>query len=360
MTDWAMAAPEEVGLDGRRLDGLATFLKQWPRRNVHAVLVARRGRLAFECYFAGRERRWMDWTASVRFAPDVKHDIRSISKSVTSLLVGLAIGEGRFPSLDTPVIDSLPDHAGLRTARNAGITLRHLLTMAHGQRWDEGRAWTSRWNNERQLLQAHDPVRYVLEQPMTSPPGGVFCYSGGATTLLAAVLARAVDRSLDAYAREVLFGPLGITDVDWLRFPNTPEVAAFAGLRLRPRDLARIGQLVADDGRWGGRQLVPAGWIAESTAPRLNVEGRPGLFYGYHWWLGRSLVQGREVGWTAGFGSGGQRLFVVPSLDLVVVVTAFDPRPAIPLALLDRFVLPAVMDLPPAGAAPFDPPPPPR
>ena len=353
MSDWTIARPEEVGIDGRRLDGLETFLRQWPRRNVHAVLVVRHGRLAFERYFAGRERRWMEWTASVRFAPDVKHDVRSISKSVTSLLVGLAIGEGKFPSLDSPVLDGFPEHAGLRSARNAGITFRHLLTMAHGQRWDESRSWKSPWNNERQLLEAGDPVRYVLEQPMAAPPGAVFCYSGGATTLLAAVLARAVGRGLDAYAREAMFEPLGIADVDWLRFPNAPEVAAFAGLRLRPRDLAKLGQLVADDGRWDGRQLLPDGWIAESTTPRLNVEGRPGLFYGYHWWLGRSLVHGREVGWTAGFGSGGQRLFVVPSLDLVVVVTAFDPRPAIPLALLDRFVLPAVL-------SPFDPPPPPR
>jgi CubicO group peptidase (beta-lactamase class C family) len=211
---WAVAAPGEVGLDATRLSGLDTFLRQWPGHNVHAVVIARRGKLVFERYFRGRERRWMAWSKSVRFSVAQKHDIRSISKSVTSLLIGMAVSEDRFPPLDSPVIDYFPEYADLRTRENGQITFRHLLTMSHGLRWDENRNWKSHANNERQLLEAKDPCRYVLAQPMALLPGAAFNYSGGATTLLAAALTKAVGRGIDVYAGEKLFEPLGITDFE--------------------------------------------------------------------------------------------------------------------------------------------------
>ena len=343
---WAVAAPAEVGLDATRLSGLDTFLRQWPGHNVHAVVIARRGKLVFERYFRGRERRWMAWSKSVRFSVTQKHDIRSISKSVTSLLIGMAVSEDRFPPLDSPVIDYFPEYSDLRTRENGQITFRHLLTMSHGLQWDENRNWKSQANNERQLLELKDPCRYVLAQPMALPPGAAFNYSGGATTLLAAALTKAVGRGIDVYAGEKLFEPLGITDFEWLGFTGSAEIAAFAGLRLRPRDLAKLGQLVADQGRWNGTQILPAWWIEELTTPRINVEGYGALYYGYQWWLGRSLLGAHELTWIAGFGSGGQRLFIVPGLDLVVAINAFNYRSHIPIAILNRFVMPAVTDYP--------------
>jgi CubicO group peptidase (beta-lactamase class C family) len=347
---WAVATPTEVGLDATRLSELGKFLGQWPQHNVHAVVVVRRGKLVFERYFRGRERHWMEWSRSVQFSPTQKHDIRSISKSVTSLLIGVAVSEDRLPPLDSSVIEYFREYADLSTPENRRITFRHLLTMSHGLRWDENRGWKTPANNERQLLEAKNPSRYVLEQPMALPPGAAFNYSSGATSLLAAALAKAVGKRLEVYASEKLFGPLGITDFEWLGFPCSDEVAAFAGLRLRPRDLAKIGQLMADDGRWNDGQIVPAWWIGESTKPRMNVDGYGALYYGYHWWLGRSLLNGHELTWTAGFGSGGQRLFIVPRLDLVVVVNAFNYRNHIPIAILNQFVMPAVKDYPSRSA----------
>jgi CubicO group peptidase (beta-lactamase class C family) len=133
-------------------------------------------------------------------------------------------------------------------------------------------------------------------------------------------------------------------------FTGSAEVAAFAGLRLRPRDLAKLGQLIADEGSWNGRQVLPAWWIRESTTPHVNAEGNGALYYGYQWWLGRSLLNGHDLTWTAGYGASGQRLFVVPRLDLVVVVNAFSYRHSIPPAILNRFVMPAVTDFPSLSA----------
>lgn len=341
---WTIAAPDEAGLDGAALCGLDRFLEQWPKRNIHAVVVVRHGKLAFERYYSGADDRWVLTSGVTQFSPTEKHDLRSISKSVTALLVGIAAGEGKFPPLDSAAIDFFPEYASLRTAENARITFRHLLTMSHGLRWDESLPWSNPANNERLMLEAKDPYRYVLEQPAALPPGMLFNYSGGATTLLAGALAKATGRTVDAYAKEKLFTPLGIADFEWLGFTGSREVAAFGGLRLRPRDMAKIGQLMAAGGLWNGKRVVPEGWVAESTKPRLNTDGL--LYYGYQWWLGRSLLRGRDLTWTGGIGNGGQRLYIVPELDLVVAInSAHYGSPLqgiIPIGILNRLVLPAV------------------
>jgi CubicO group peptidase (beta-lactamase class C family) len=344
---WEIATPDDVGLDGARLCGLETFLGQWQDANIHAVVIARRGKLVMERYLTGRDVRFPDEALGVvRFTPTDKHDVRSISKSVTSLLVGIALGEGKYPALDSSMTDSFPEYAGLRTPDNARITFQHLLTMSPGLKWKENVPWLDFDNNERLMFVAPDPYRYILEQPVAVPPGTVFNYSGGATTLLGGVLERTTGQKIDAYARDKLFGPLAITDFEWLDFVGSKEVAAFAGLRLRPRDLAKIGQLLASGGSWNGQRVLPPGWVAESVKPRLNAEGA--LYYGYQWWLGRSLMGERDLGLIAGLGNGGQRLYVVPALDLVVAINASHYRSPlqgiIPIAILNRFVLPAVRD----------------
>jgi CubicO group peptidase (beta-lactamase class C family) len=191
------------------------------------------------------------------------------------------------------------------------------------------------------MLRAPDPYRYLLELTFAEKPGEVWNYSSGETGLLAAVLHKASGKALDALAQEGLFDPLGISDVEWGRYANRDPIAGW-GLRMRPRDLAKIGQLVLYRGRWHGKQIVPEAWIAQSTAPQIDA----GLaFYGYLWWLGRSLIERREIDWIAGFGLGGQRLIIVPDRDLVVVVIAglyHSPRQnQVGLTVLNRYVLPA-------------------
>jgi CubicO group peptidase (beta-lactamase class C family) len=330
-------------MDGTLLSELDTFLARWPNHRIHAVLVARHGKLVFERYFAGADLRWV--ASPSQYSAGALHDIRSISKSVTSLLIGIAIGEEKFPPLQSSAVDMFPEHADLRTSDNERITFEHLLTMAHGLAWDEDIAWADPGNNERLMLEARDPYRYVLERPMVLQPGVMFNYSGGATTLLGAALLRSTQRTITDYAREKLFGPLGVTDFEWLGFTGSTEIAAFGGLRLRPRDLAKLGQLVLDKGRWKGVQVIPEDWIQRATTPRMNAE-IGALYYGYQWWLGRSLVRGRDVAWIAGFGIGGQRLFVVPELQIVLAINAAYYRSPlqriVTSAICNQLVLPAV------------------
>jgi CubicO group peptidase (beta-lactamase class C family) len=343
---WIIDRPESVGLDTATLCQLDKFIGQWKEANIHAVVVARGGKLVMERYYTGPDEHWGTPAGTVAYGPDVKHDLRSISKSVTSLLIGIALRQGLLPDLDSPAIAQFPEYASLRTPDNARITLRHMLTMSSGLKWDETIPYSNPANSERQMISAMDPVRYVFEQPVIATPGSVYNYNGGNTTVLAAVLSKVTGKRIDDYAREKLFGPLGITDFEWLNLPATSQPAAASGLRMRPRDAAKLGQLMISDGVWNDTQVLPTGWTGSSMKPRINGDGL--YYYGYQWWLGRTMLGDKSVHWAAGVGWGGQRLYAVPDLDLVVMINAGHyggPLQAqIPFGILTRVVLPALRD----------------
>jgi CubicO group peptidase (beta-lactamase class C family) len=194
----------------------------------------------------------------------------------------------------------------------------HALTMTMGLKWVEAIPSNEDDNDEVRMHMASDPCRYVLGLPATAPAGQDYFYNTGALTLVSAIVRKATGRPLDEFARETLFRPLGITAVEWVRYKGDSD--AGGGLRLRPRDMAKIGQLVLAGGRWNGNQIVSKAWIETSTAPKIEATG--GQYYGYLWFLGRSLPNGREVHWDGALGRGGQSIRIVPELDLVVVVTA--------------------------------------
>jgi CubicO group peptidase (beta-lactamase class C family) len=274
--------------------------------------------------------------------------MRSVSKSVTSLLVGIALDRKLIASVDEPVIKFFPEYAELNTAGWDKIGVRHLLTMSSGLQWNENLPWNPK-NDEWHLANDADPLRYVLQRPVAVPPDAVWNYNGGGTELLGRIIEKVSGKPFDTFAREALFEPLGITDWEWMSWKNG-KVAPAAGLRLRPRDAAKIGQLVLNKGAWDGRQIVSAGWLADSLKPRFQAIGYFGglFFYGYQWWMGRTLAGDRELTWTAAIGLGGQRLFIVPDLDLVVMVTSglyASPRQGhAALDVLYSFVVPAVRD----------------
>jgi CubicO group peptidase (beta-lactamase class C family) len=344
---WTLARPESVDMDTAQLCKLDKFIGQWKDANIHAVVVARSGKLVMERYYTGADERWGSPIGMVAYAPDVKHDLRSISKSVTSMLVGIALRQGKFPELDSAVMDAFPEYGSLRNTDNERITFRHLLTMSSGWKWDEWMPYSDPTNSERQMISAADPIHYVLEQPVIAPPGSVYNYNGGNTTLLGAVLSKVIGKRLDDYAREVLFGPLGISDFEWVKLPSNGQPAAASGLRLRPRDTAKLGQLMIADGVWNDTQVLPAGWTGSSMKPRINGDGL--YYYGYQWWLGRTMRGDKSVHWAAGVGYGGQRLYAVPDLDLVVAINAghYGAGPLqtiIPFGILTKVVMPAITD----------------
>lgn len=289
----------------------------------HAVLVEQRGQLLGEAYFTAEDKPSGDWVArSVAFDADTLHDMRSISKSVVALLVGIAHGQGKLDT-ERPVMDWFPEHAALATPQRQAIRLQHLLTMTAGLEWNETAVSYANLNNsETRMAMSLDPVAYVLSREMVAEPGRRFEYSGGATLLLAEILERATGRPIDAYAREVLFLPLGIENFTWRRHALWGKPLPFSGLRLTPRSMIVVGRLALDQGTQGGRVVVPADWVAQMQQAHVAATGQ-GLGYGWQWWVGR-IERGPAAGtrWFAGLGNGGQVLMVVPELDATIAVTA--------------------------------------
>ena len=352
---WAVATPEAEGLDAALLCGIGPRLEALKEANAHSVVITRHGRLVYEHYLTGNDERLGMSLSEVNFNVGTKHDIRSISKSVTSLLVGIALDRGLITDLDAPVFSFFPEYGDLRTPEKDRMTLRHLLTMSSGLAWDETSvAFTNPLNTYSQMEIAPRADHFVLAQPLAAPPGTVFNYNSGGAELLGLILRKVSGKRLTEFAKETLFDPLGIEDWEWEGSSGFNPAAA-SGLRLRPRDLAKIGQLVLERGKWHGRQIVSSSWIEDSTTPRLSGDDAAMMFYrpegitsyGYLWWLGRFPPEHPERDMIAGGGYGGQRVFILPSLDVVVVTTAGlygDKASGLTaLTTLNEFVFPAAV-----------------
>lgn len=345
--EWQTGSPQDVGLDPVLLCSLNEVLDKSPEMNVHAVVIVRGGKLIYENYRAGEDYKWGRKLGLTSYTSQMPHDLRSVSKSVVSLLFGIALDRNLITSIDDPVFKYFPELAVLRTKEKDQITLKHLLTMTSGLAWDERRAYSDPENGERKMIASTDPYRFVLEQPVWRKPGEAWNYSSGNTQLLAGVLQRTTGRWLSDFAKEALFEPLGITQFEWMKIPANGEYEAASGLRLRPRDMAKIGELVLNNGMWNGHRVVSEEWIRASTQGRVaHIDAVNSLRYGYQWWLDEGKVGDRQLSWITAVGFGGQRIYIVPSFDLVVVITAglyaSNSQDWVPFDIFNKYVLAAI------------------
>jgi len=289
-------------------------------RHLHAVLVVRNGGSIFERYFEGPDENWGAQLGHVAFGPDTLHDLRSVTKSIVSLLYGIALEHGLVPAPAAPLLAQFPDYQDLaEQPQRRRMTVRHALTMTLGTEWDEDRPYTDPENSELAMEHAQDRYRYILERPSFEEPGSSWTYSGGAVALLGALIARGTGMSLPEFASQALFEPLGIDNFEWAQGRDgTPSAAS--GLRLRPRDLLRIGTMIVDGGVFQGRRIVAKAWLDASFAP--STQTPDGLDYGYLWFLGAAPVAEpkKQLKWMGGFGNGGQRLWLMPDVGLSAVI----------------------------------------
>jgi CubicO group peptidase (beta-lactamase class C family) len=324
--DWQPVSLREGGFADdleARLDKAIADKRVW---NLHSVIVVRNARLVLERYFEGEDTaRGGRPVGVVSFKPDTLHDLRSVSKSIVGLLYGIALAAGKVPAPEDPLMQSFPEYADLAAdpARRRW-TLHHVLSMTMGTDWNEGMSYADPANSETAMDMAPDRYRYILDRPIIMEPGQRWVYNGGATALLGRLIARGTGKSLHAFARETLFDPLGIGPTDW-HADKDGELIAASGLRMTPRDLARIGELTLRGGVWGGRAVVPAEWIARCHTPVVPIDAE--IQYGYQWYGGSFVFETPAIPrsqqlFRFGVGNGGQRLMTYPGLDLIVVTTA--------------------------------------
>jgi CubicO group peptidase (beta-lactamase class C family) len=317
------AAPESVGFGADLPKRFETLLASGRLQNLHGVVALRKGRIVFERYFTGTDEDWGRPLGTVEFKADTLHDLRSVTKSIVGLLYGIALSQGRVPAPDQSLLAQFPEYPEpARDPNKARLTIAHALTMTLALEWNDAAPWQS-VPTEVAMEQSPDRYRFILERPMLGAPGKGWIYCGGATALLGRLIEHGAGVDLHAFAKTALFEPLGIGATEWSRGRDGVPAAA-SGLRLKPRDLACIGQMIAAGGRWEGRTIVPADWLDASFRPAAIADDA--AHYGYHWYLGEFVVAGRTglygAKWIGAFGLGGQRLFIFPDLEFVLAVTA--------------------------------------
>jgi CubicO group peptidase (beta-lactamase class C family) len=337
--EWKPVSPAQAGLDPDTISALQRALDTPAYEDVHSVLLVQDGKLVFEEYRGA-------------YGPDSKQEVASVTKSVTSILVGIAMEQGFLDGLDQggldqPVAALLPEYEEQIRADAAkeNLLFRHILSMSAGLEWDEESIpYGTPGNDCYETEVCRDSAGYVLGKPVTAAPGAVFQYNGGLSNLLSAIVQARTGQQMAEYADQVLFQPLGIRDYRWDNLRDGRADAA-GGLHLRPRDMAKIGQLMLDGGQWHGTQIVSPEWVAEST--RLQIHTGQGPDYGLQWWRGTLHVAGQPIETFFASGHGGQAIYVVPSLELVAVFTQEvfgNPLGTLRGAgMLTQYVLPAVL-----------------
>jgi CubicO group peptidase (beta-lactamase class C family) len=367
---WPTTTPAAVGLNAKVLDSLDSEISSGRYGNVDRLLVIRHARVAFDkSYKHDYDRVYADsvhatggalnphdesgpynyfnpWWHPYYRRGDL-HTLQSVSKTITSAIIGVAVTRGEFPSLDTPVL-SFFDTTKVANIddRKRRMTVRHLLTMTAGLDWNEGLSYGDPRNTGVQLEAADDWVKFTIDRPMSEEPGTRWNYNSGASELLAHIFQRATKMDVEEYGARHLFAPLGIERWYWKRIPMGLADTE-GGLYLEARDLAKIWYLFMKNGMWDGRQVVSPEWVKSSVAPAIAVSPAPNApRYGLKWWLVPDPRDSSRFVW-AGSGFGGQSPLAFPNDDMVVVINAWNIPPVragIPRSMVIARMVKAIVD----------------
>lgn len=315
-------------------EGVVRSILDGTYRDVHGILLFQRGRLVLEEYFYG-------------YSADRAHQMRSATKSVVSALAGIAIDRGAIASVTSPVAPLL-GYAGFANddPRKAGLSLQHLLTMSPGLACNDYDRTSP--GNESTLYDSPDWVKATLDLPMLADPGSVAHYCSGGVAVVGRTVERAVGMPLPEFAQRELFSKLGIPRHHWRwNYTLTSANREYSQIHLRPRDMLKLGMLYANAGVWRGDRVVSADWIAASLSEHASIDGTA---YGYFWWrpwMNVTTPAGTQrVTYSAAQGNGGQKIYIIPELDLVAVFTGGDYNSggSPPNRIMARMILPQLLE----------------
>ncbi len=275
------------------------------QHKLHSILLVKNDHLIIEQYFDG-------------FTADRPHDLRSTTKSIRAILVGIAIDKGFIDDINDPISKYLKSHVPKKDldARKEKITIKHLMTMSTGldcNDWDKKSK-----GQEDKVYKKNDWIQYTLDLPMLNEPGTVSNYCSMGVILLAEIVSQASGMAIDEFAEKYLFSPLEISNIKWGHTSDKQVLPSGKRLYMTPRDMAKIGQLILNKGQWNGNEVVSEKWIEESTTSKTKITG---IDYGYLWWNIPFGANGRIVISKTATGNGGQYIMVIPEMDMVAVFT---------------------------------------
>ena len=335
--EWARVDPASLGLDREAIEKLSGEIEAGQYGNIDSMTIIRHGQVAFEQHYewdyAAQHKGfsypspppWDYFNAEAYpfHGNSELHSLQSVSKSVMSALIGIAIERGELPGTDATLGELLP-HREFADPAVKDVTLENVLTMTAGIDWEEDVSYFSLENDATASEALDDWVGYLLSKPMTVEQGTFFDYNSASSQALSEILATATGIPTNVYAERHLFAPIGIRDYHWNSAPEG-HTNAGGGLFLTASDLARFTWLFAQNGEWNGEQIVPAEWVARSSRSAIPVYANDpdGWGYGYQWWIYRhKTASGPQM--YGGWGWGGQFPLIVPELDLIAVFTGWN------------------------------------
>ncbi|PKA99221.1 CubicO group peptidase (beta-lactamase class C family) [Flavobacteriaceae bacterium MAR_2009_75] len=331
---WATSNPQTEGIDAQALDAIDQDIKNGKYGLIDQFLVIKNEKLVYDKAYHHDYHTLLkaDDTTSHQYNynhPDWHpfynstklHTIQSVTKSIISLLIGIAADEGLMIPLDSTVYSLFPEYRfAFSDERKKSITLNDLLTMRSGIEWDESSSYADEQNNNGTIMeQSDDWIRYVLERPMDTLPGTTFVYNSGVPVLLGKIISNTTGKQVDKWAEEKLFGPLGITEYYWKKAPKG-EIDTQGGLYLSTYDLAKIGYLMLNKGVWENKQIVSKDWIEKSTQPSAKLSDQ--VAYGYQWWIPEYENDSTKI--FAGNGYGNQYLMMSEEHHMLVVFNGWN------------------------------------
>jgi CubicO group peptidase (beta-lactamase class C family) len=348
---WVTTSLTDVGMLEQPIVDMVNFIENSSNHQIHNILIIKDKKLVFEKYFSA-----LDYSISppalgstfISYNMDMLHYLASGSKSVTSVLFGIAIDKGFINNdVNKNIITYFPQYSSILTGEKENITVKHLLTMSSGLDWDESTyPFGDSRNDVTQLFQQSDPVRFVLAKNLLTQPGTMFYYNSGVTNVLADIIRMKSGLNLIEFAKKYLFQPLNITKYSWQKMRGEYYFAS-GGLSLRPRDMAKIGYLFLNQGQWDGQQIINPEWLEASKQNYINPNLGFADGYGYQWWLKTVQSGENEIKYLFAAGYGEQLMFVVPALDLMVIFNCgyFDvPISVSPYQLIDDYIVPALFN----------------
>ncbi len=341
---WQTASLANVNIDSAKLQIMMDRICDNTYKNIHSILIIKNDKLVFEQYFPGYKFKYEAKEFKGEFTDYNQytiHNLASVTKSITSVLFGIALDQGLIDKVDEKLFKFFPKYADLNDSLKDQISLEHLLTMTSGLKWNEQDVFYSEAENDIiQLFIVPDPVKYILSKPVIYKPGTSYYYNGGGTNLLGKIIQETSELKLDTFAQKYLFDQLGIKQYEWIHI-NSDVVYASGDLKLRPRDMAKIGFIMLNKGVWESKQIISSGWIEKSTAPYVHFNANEG--YGYQWWTKKYELGNASFHSFSADGWGGQNIIVFPGLDLIVVLTEGNYTERTPNEeLIYRYILPSI------------------
>jgi CubicO group peptidase (beta-lactamase class C family) len=341
--EWPSATPESVGMIKDSLLAFESAVSSGKYGYVDGMVITRNGKLIYQKtwkhdydkiygdnakttsplnpYDPGGQYNYFNPWWHPYYRRGELHSLQSVTKTITSVIIGVAVTRKEFPALSTPVL-SFFDTTQVKNIddRKRSMTVQHLLTMTAGFKWNENLPYSDPANDGIQMEASFDWVKFVIDKPMAYEPGKTFAYNSGASQILSYIFRKATGKDIEEYAAQHLFAPLGIKEYFWKRIP-TGLADTEGGLYLKPSDLAKIFYLFLQNGNWNGTQLITQDWVKSSVTPFINVG--PGAKYGFKWWLYEYSNDNSKLAWC-GNGFGGQFPVIIPEYNIVAVFNAWN------------------------------------